>query len=86
MALDPNINTLEKQKFRGDSPDNVYVAVGLTGDTGILQGVEWDDVQAAYPSATEEIYSYYLNSTLVAQIEVTYTDSVKEFLLRARRL
>ena len=35
MALTPNINDREKQKFRGDSPDNVWVAVGLVDpDTG----------------------------------------------------
>lgn len=75
----------ERDKFRNKNGQTV-VATTLEGDTGILQGVQYDDVQAAYPDSTTETYSYYLNTVLQATVEITYTDSTKKTLSRARRV
>lgn len=80
MALSPNINSREFAKFReGDR-------VAVTLENGILAGLQYDDIQATYPNATTENYSYYLAGQIVATIEVTYSNSNKKDLLRARRI
>lgn len=64
------------------------IAIRVSGqDTGeLLEGISYDDIQATYPSATIENYSYYLNEVLQATIEVTYSNASKEVLLRARKI
>lgn len=37
----------------------------------------WDRIEASYPTATQEIYEYYLGATLVRTIDITYTDNTK---------
>lgn len=86
MALPNNIKDREFEKFRETTGKNTKVAVAIEGDTGLVQGVEYDDIQASYPDSTTEIYSYYLSSVLQASIEVTYTNSSKNVLIRARRV
>jgi hypothetical protein len=87
MALSTNINSLEKAKFRdaGDESRS-RVAVVQEGDTGLIQGIEYDDIQVEYPSALIENYLYYKEAVLQATIEITYQDSAKKILLRARRV
>lgn len=60
--------------------------VGISGDVGLLEGVQYDDIQASYPTPETEIYTYRLATVAVAQVEVTYTNSSKAVFLRARRL
>lgn len=60
--------------------------VEILGDIGLVQGIEYDDIQASYPDSSTENYSYYLQNELVAIIEVTYTNSSKNIFLRARRI
>ena len=86
MTMSQNIDDRELAKFRQGSGDLSTVAVTLEGDTGLLEGISYDDMQAEYPTITKEIYSYFSNTILVAQIEVTYTDSTKDVLLRVRRI
>jgi hypothetical protein len=87
MALDPNINTLEKGKFREDFSGQPAVAVVSSGDPGgLLSGTMYDDIQVTYPDLVTETYTYFLNSAQVAEIEVTYTSSSKKILERARRV
>lgn len=61
----------------------VFMA-NMTGS--LLNGVEFDDIQTTYPSTTVEIYAYSLQGTLQATVEVTYSDSTKLNLVRARRV
>jgi hypothetical protein len=76
----------EYTKFREAGNGQTKVAVGLEGDTGLLEGVSYDDIQVTYPSSSTERYAYFLSSTLQATIEVTYSDSTKEVLTRVRRI
>jgi hypothetical protein len=55
-------------------------------DVSLLYNIKYDDIQASYPSPTVENYEYYLATVLQATIEVTYTKSTKEILVRARRI
>ena len=79
--------------------DGVYIADKDTGnklkvssegaihiDKGLLAGISFDDIQATYPSSTTENYYYYLSTVLQATVQVTYSDSTKEVLTRARRI
>jgi hypothetical protein len=75
-----------KDIYRPSTNGLSKVAVMQDGDTGLLDGINYDDIQATYPNATTENYEYYLDSILQATIQVTYTDSTKGILLRARRV
>ena len=79
MALSPNINSREFDKFR----DGNKVAVTVEGDIGLLEGIKYDSIEATYPSLTTELYTYKLATVAQAQILVTYSDSTKEIFLSA---
>ena len=81
------------------SGDGVYVADKDTGnklkittegaikvDKGLLAGITYNDIQADYPNSKTENYYYYLSNVLQATIQVTYTTSTKDVLVRARRI
>lgn len=85
MALPDQLNDREKQKFR-ESPAGTKVAVTMEGDSGLLQGVEYDDIQVTYPTGQTEVYTFLKDGVQVAQIEVTYSSSSKHELTRARRI
>lgn len=81
-----NVKDREFDKFRS-SPNNLSkVAVSVEGDSGLLQGVEYNDIQVTYPTNETENYTYYYDTVIQAVIEVTYTNLSKQELLRVRRL
>lgn len=86
MPISNDIRDREHDKFRGDSTSETRVAVTMEGDTGLLEGVQYDDVQVTYPDSVTENYLYYQSAILQTTIEVTYTSSSKDLLLRARRV
>ena len=56
---------------------------------GLLSGVSWDWFAVSYPTATQEIYTFKTGGsggTLVATIELNYTDSSKESLASGGRV
>lgn len=84
---DPNtpIEDLEHNKFLEDQEGDVNVRVSLgVGALGtLLQGVLWDYVKVTYPTVVKEIYTFKTGGspgTTTAVIEVTYTNSTKEFI------
>jgi hypothetical protein len=82
-------NSIQDRKFdsyRSADNDKSKVAVTMEGDTGLLQGISYDDIQAEFPSSTITNYKYYSNSVLVATIEVTFTDSAHSDVVRARKI
>lgn len=52
----------------------------------LLEGIEYDKVEASYPTTSTEIYSYSLDAVLKAQILITYTNASKQIFLSAERL
>lgn len=80
MALNPNKNTREQQKFFDAGADLTGVRVGLVG--GLLPSdVSWDAITVAYPSGSVEVYSYKtggVSGTTVSTLTVTYTNSSKQ--------
>ena len=81
-----NVKDREFDKFRS-SPNNLSkIAVSVEGDSGLLQGVEYNDIQVTYPTNETENYTYYYGAAIQAVIEVTYTNLSKQELLRVRRL
>lgn len=81
-----NIDERWYDAFREASLGKSKIATTTEGDSGLLQGIEYNDIQVAYPTNETEVYSYYLDATLKAQIEVTYTNLSKQELLRVRRI
>lgn len=82
MSIPCNVKDLELNKFVEMPDGSGQVAVRTTeiGDS-LLAGVEYDAIQASYPSTTSEVFEYYtggLAGTLVATITVTYISSSKE--------
>jgi len=90
MTLSTDIRDNESKKLRDGGVNGTRVAVSLeesTGDiNGLLSGVKYNDIQATYPTGSTELYTYLFDSTIVAQIEITYTNSSKTNFLRARRV
>ena len=87
MALSTAVRDNEASKFRDAGNGKSKVAVVTEGDVnGLLSGASYDEIQATYPTTTTELYTYYLDSSSVAVVEITYTDSTKKVFLRARRL
>lgn len=81
-----NVKDQELNKFRTKN-NKTLIAVTTEGDvSGILAGISYDDIQASYPSNTTEIYTYLKDSVIVAQVEVSYSNSSKQTLTRARKL
>lgn len=54
--------------------------------SGGLAPAQYDTIEAAYPSATTEVYTYKLATVTQATITVTYTDSTKTVLSSVTRL
>ena len=81
-----SVKDREFDRFRPAENGKSKVAVTLEGDTGLLQGITYDDIQAEFPSSTITNYKYYSSSVLVATIEVTFTDSAHSDVLRARKI
>lgn len=52
----------------------------------LLNGLEYDKVEASYPTTSTELYEYSLNGVSQAQILVTYTNSSKQIFVSAERL
>lgn len=75
----------ENDRFR-DANGLSKVAVTIEGDTGLLEGVSYDEIQATYPTPSTELYTYKLASATVAQIQVSYTNSSKHTLASVIRL
>lgn len=57
----------------------------IKNSEGILSGVEYDDIQVTYPTATTETYDFYFLTVLVATILVSYVLADKKDLLRVER-
>ena len=78
-------------KIRGGSDETLIGNIGdrLKVDTSVpslLNGIIHDDIQVSYPTSTTEQYAYYLSAVLQATIEITYSNSSKLVLTRARRI
>jgi hypothetical protein len=69
-----------------DEIDNRKTFIRTGKQESLLSGISYDDIQATYPDPLTVIYSYYFNSNLVAQIEVTYSQPNQKGFLRARRI
>jgi hypothetical protein len=51
-------------------------------DSGsILSGIKYDQVQATYPTTSQEVYTYSLSASVVATITVNYSDATKKNIL-----
>lgn len=86
MSISTDVRDNEAKKFR-DGSLGPQVAVTTEGDVnGLLSGVQYDDIQATFPTSTTELYTYLKQTITVAQVEVTYSDSTKKTLIRARKL
>jgi len=82
-----NAQTLRTAANLQVNNDDVDTANSLpVSDLGLLSNVNYDDVQVTYPTSLIENYSYYLSAGLVATVEITYQDTAKKILLRARRI
>ena len=62
------------------------MSLRANGHTGsIIAGVNFDEIEAAYPNATTEEYTYKKNGNTVAKVTVVYTDSTKDCISSVTR-
>lgn len=62
---------------------------GVTTTGGLLDNIFWDWFTVAYPSTTQEVYSFYSggpSGTLVATIQINYTTSAKDVIASGGRV
>lgn len=87
MPLSENIKDRERDKFtlNQENLTAIRTVSEIKGGT-LLTGIEYDTIEATYPTATLESYAYKLGSDLKATILITYSDSTKETLLSVVRL
>jgi|LakMenE18May11ns_1017448.scaffolds.fasta_scaffold9778349_3 hypothetical protein len=84
MALPATAETREFANFadNGDGTTSRFVRVA-GGIGGLLEGVEYDYISAAYPTATSEVYTYKLGGSggvTQAVVTVNYTTASKQNL------
>jgi len=93
VAIPTSINDRQSRSFEedplvpGDTRRKVTATIATSQGpikvTGPLVTVAYDAIAAAYPSVTEEVYTYFtggLAGTLVATVTVTYTTAAKTVL------
>lgn len=68
------------QQVSGSVSVSNFPALQATRTINTLLQVEFDEIQASYPSNIEEIYLYKLEGSLVSTVQVTYTDSSKNLI------
>lgn len=66
--------------------NNYLQTINARSSGNLLNDVDFDDFQVAFPDPVTEVYSYYLLGVLQATVEVTYTSSTKTITQRARRI
>lgn len=74
--------TLGAIKDKENSKFNSKGEVRVFSGGNIFAGVDYDDLQVSYPSASTEQYSAYLLTILQRTVLVTYSDSTKSQLDR----
>ena len=78
---------LERAKFAKTQKNEIALRfIKSGGSDGLLEGIQFNDIQVNYPSPTVELFEYYDDVTLVATVEATYTNSSKKYLERLRRI
>lgn len=86
MPMPSSFRDRDQAKFRDATNNKSKIAVTIEGDTGLLEGVSYDEIQASYPDSVTEVYTFFFQSTQVALIEVTYTNASKQSLSRVARV
>lgn len=91
-AIIPKSRTeAERQSYtlvNDQGQNEVAQRVKVTGLGSLLQGLTYDFIGAAYPSSTQEVYTYKnggAGGTTVATITVNYTDATKSVLQNVSR-
>jgi len=81
------IKDMEKDKFIESPTRPGKPAIEVVGSSwssassgSILSGVVYDEMQATYPTTTQEVYVYKASTITVATITVDYTDTTKCFI------
>ena len=88
MTQPRTIEGREQTKFveSPTRPNNSAVEVVLGGSSAPIEIIDkspfgdFDEIQASYPTASSEIYTYKLTSNTIGTVTVTYTDSDKKDL------
>ena len=84
--MQSNIDERQYDSYRDARNGKSKLAVISEGDTGLLEGISYDDIQANFISSYVTNYEYYLSTVLVATIEVTFIDSAHSDVSRVRRI
>lgn len=70
----------------GQPIDDKYHLHVVTDAQSLIAGVKFDDAQLVSQNVIQDHAEYYLRSELVATVEITYEDSSKSKVTRARRI
>jgi hypothetical protein len=82
LILPKSTSSKNKSVVTGDELGNSKFGLHVIAEGA---GVAWDRIDATYPTASSEVYTYSLNGTTVRTVTVTYTDATKEVLTSIER-
>jgi hypothetical protein len=71
-------NSRIRRDINGEKADSVIIHESQLPLKINSDGFDWDEIQITYPSATQEVFSYYLDSALIRTIVVNYLTSSKK--------
>jgi hypothetical protein len=86
MAFPFDVKEMWNKAFR-QSSTNTKIAVQVENTNPINvnvlsdESVNWDEIQATYPSSVQEVYTYKLSSVNVQTVTVNYTNASKKTIL-----
>ena len=85
QAVGDRLQADHENMFKDTSDGKVYrrVAGVFSVGGGLMGGVEYDFVQAAYPDATTEVWTFKSGGsggTIVRTLTITFVDSTKELI------
>jgi len=78
----PNYRQVIRRSF---NDDNESIDVTLKG-SGLIFGVDYDEIVFTYPTTTTEIFTYNLDSVQVQIIQVTYINTTKKDISKVEML
>ena len=80
-----NTKDREHEKFEATSQNKTAVRVIVKDSGSFLTGLNYNIIEAAYPSPNVEVFSFYLDSQKLSDVFITYTDSSKKNILKVER-
>lgn len=86
MSFDPSKFDHSQILPKSFDEDKKALRVLPLGTGNILEGISFDQIDAAYPDDVTEVYIYSMDMTVAATVTITYTDCSKTQILKVEKV